>query len=90
MEDEEILEIEPSLAHVYRLHFLGEATKKPVISEFIKQSPVDVNILSGTIRTVGDVPIGELVVELEGSNSNIEIAKKWLEDRNVRLEAFDA
>jgi D-methionine transport system ATP-binding protein len=90
IDGDDILEIEPSLAHIYRLHFLGESTKKPVISEFIKQSPVNINILSGTIRTVGEVPIGELVVEMEGSAPNIEIAKRWLADRDVKMEALDA
>jgi D-methionine transport system ATP-binding protein len=76
--------------HVYRLHFLGESTKKPILSELIRKCMIDVNILSGTIRSVGDVPIGELVVEMQGSCAALEFAKNWLAEHNVKVEAIDA
>src|SRR5699024_5549759 len=34
---------------ILRLHFIGEAANRPLISQFVKQFPVDINILQGKI-----------------------------------------
>ncbi len=73
----------------YRLHFIGKVTKKPVLSELIRTCNVDVNILSGTIHTVDDEPIGELVVEISGTEEAIADAKEWLSGKDVRIEVLD-
>ena len=88
-EDEVIEELE---AHSikYRLHFTGEGTTKPILAQLIREYMLDVNILAGSIHTVGSEPIGELIVEFAGSTDNLEAAKAHLQEQGVRIEVVDA
>jgi D-methionine transport system ATP-binding protein len=85
----EVLENIPNSACIYRLHFLDGSARKPILSGLIRKFQVDVNILSGTIRSVGDTPIGELVVEMQGTAPTLELAKDWLAENNIKVEVLD-
>ncbi len=89
LEDKEIMDSEPSFDKRYRLIFSGAVTKKPILSEVIKEFMIDINILSGTIHTVDGEPLGELIVEMSGANGKLDKAKQWLTEHNVEVEALD-
>ncbi|GHT95943.1 methionine import ATP-binding protein MetN [Alphaproteobacteria bacterium] len=71
-----------------RLHFGSESVMEPILSKVIKSCQLDVNILSGTLRTVNDEPIGELVVELMGSVENLNSAIDVLKSYGIMIEVL--
>lgn len=46
------------------LIFANGSAKFPILSQIIKHHQVDINILSGTIENIQDVPIGRLIIEI--------------------------
>jgi D-methionine transport system ATP-binding protein len=87
---DEAIEDLPRYSIKYRLHFTGESTTKPILARLIREYMLDVNILSGSIYTVGNDHIGELIVEFVGQSENLDAAKQHLQEQNVRIEVVDA
>ncbi len=56
------------------LRFVGDVLQRPVISQIIRDSNFDVNILLASIEYINKVPVGSLLVEVEEKN------KKELKD----------
>ncbi len=74
---------------LYRLGFHGQAAKEPVISSMIRQFNVDANILQGWLDYVQGETVGNLLIELLGSEQNISHALAYLRSRNVRCETVE-
>jgi D-methionine transport system ATP-binding protein len=72
-----------------RIHFMGEETGKPYISNIIRDFNVTANIISGNIEIVQNVQIGRLVVNISGKSENIDNALKYLTSNNLRIEVFE-
>lgn len=70
-------------AHV-AITFLGDAADQPVLASLVRQFDVDVNILSGSIQTIGGRRIGRLQVELTGKQ--VDQALKRLHELGLRVE----
>lgn len=87
--DEALEDFDPQTIK-YRLHFRGETTKQPILSQLIKMYQLDVNILSAAIRTVDEEPLGELVVEFVGSSEGLDSAKAYLLEQGIAIEAVNA
>ncbi len=90
IEEKELLSSQPSCAYRYRLHFVDDTVKKPVLAQLIRQFQLDINILSATIHTVGEDPIGEMIVDISGIQNNIDQALQWLAGHNIIVEGIDA
>lgn len=73
---------------IIRLSFLGENAKQPIVSKMIKKFNVDVNILSGNINELMSTSIGNLIIEISGSDIEIEKSIEWLKKENIRLEVI--
>ncbi|MGL5512675.1 MAG: methionine ABC transporter ATP-binding protein [Sporomusa sp.] len=73
---------------VIRLSFFGAATNEPVIAGLIRQFAVDVNIISGNIDHLQDIPYGTLVIELTGKQDDVESALKYLQARDLGTEVI--
>ncbi|MTI67345.1 MAG: ATP-binding cassette domain-containing protein [Firmicutes bacterium] len=71
---------------VYKLKFIGEVSKEPIIAEIIKKFNIYVNILSGNIDELMSNSVGTLIVEFLGNEDDINKAKNWIKDKNIRLE----
>lgn len=71
---------------VYRLGFAKATAHRPVISETIRKFDVDINILSGDIHQVQQEQIGNLYVEIWGSDDNIEQALAYIAENHVNWE----
>ena len=69
---------------VYHLHFKGEKTEEPVITQMAKQFSVDANILLGWIDSLQTVTIGNLIVEMTGAG--IDKAISYLRERSINVE----
>jgi D-methionine transport system ATP-binding protein len=59
-------------SRLYRLIFKGESTNKPILSDIAKKYDVHVNILNGNISELQGVLFGNLIVELQGDNAEID------------------
>lgn len=71
-----------------KLSFLGEISKKPIVSNMIKNFDIDVNILSGNINELMTTSIGNLTIEILGKDEEINRAIQWLTKENIRLEVI--
>lgn len=86
--EEEIKYEKKPESKLVRLGFLGENSKKPIVSNMIKNFDIDVNILSGNINELMATSIGNLTVELLGKDEEIDRAIQWLTKENIRLEVI--
>ncbi|MBD2066087.1 ATP-binding cassette domain-containing protein [Leptolyngbya sp. FACHB-671] len=64
--------------------FRGETANQPLISDLAKRFDVDVNIISGTVDTVGGQRVGQLHVELSGKD--VRSALDYLQVQDLRHE----
>ena len=56
--------------------------KEPVLYQMIKEHPVVFNIRRAKVNE----KVGEIVLELEGQESDLENAIQWLKTRGVKVE----
>lgn len=73
-----------------RLSFKGKEAAEPLISKMIKQFDIDVNILLGWLESIGGLLIGNLTVELKGSDSSLKQALGFLEQHQVHYEVLSS
>jgi len=78
----------PDHAPVMRLWFKGEHAEQPVITELIRQFNVTINIIEGNIEAVAHTFIGHLVIELWGSEADIQAAQGFLQKYVMRVETL--
>jgi D-methionine transport system ATP-binding protein len=64
--------------------FVGETADRPVLASLVRHFNVDVNIIGGSIQTIGSHRVGQLQIELTGSQVNE--ALKYLDDLNLNVE----
>ncbi|MDY0236415.1 MAG: ATP-binding cassette domain-containing protein [Gudongella sp.] len=86
--DEEILNPKDFKGKLIRLAFMGESSKKPIVSRLIKTFDIDVNILSGSIDTLQATNVGHLILELIGGEREVVKVLNYLENENVNVEVI--
>ncbi len=70
------------------LRFDGDAADMPIVSQAIKTTGVDVNILSGEIDSLRSSRVGNLTVQLSGNREEIEGAMEYFSRNGVSLEVI--
>ena len=70
------------------LSFEGEAAATPLISEVIKTTGADINILAGSIDNLYLSRVGHLTVQLVGSDEQIRSALELVRARHVKTEVI--
>jgi D-methionine transport system ATP-binding protein len=73
---------------VLRLSFLGQSAEEPVIATLIRQYQVTPNILYGNIDHIQSTPYGTLILELSGSQEDLDAALAYLKQRNLGIEVI--
>lgn len=73
---------------VLRLSFFGHSAEEPVISSMIRRFNVDASILYGNIDHIQSTPYGTLIVELSGTQNNIQNALNYLQTRDLGIEVI--
>lgn len=68
----------PSSALLVQLKYAGSSTDEPLLTELFKEYGVSSNILYGNVEILGDTPVGELVVVLDGKRIRFLLLKKRL------------
>ncbi|MEH1944781.1 MAG: ATP-binding cassette domain-containing protein [Nostoc sp.] len=64
--------------------FADEQAKQPIFATLARRFDVDINILSGSVETVGDRRVGQFHIELEGSK--VTQALKYLHESEFEVE----
>lgn len=72
--------------NIFRLEFLGNSAREPVVNELILKQLVEINILFANMREIGGVVLGSMFIQMNGIETNVEKALTFLQDRGVRVE----
>ena len=78
----------PSSALLVQLKYAGSSTDEPLLTEIFKDYGVSSNILYGNVEILGDTPVGELVVVLDGEADKVLAAQKAIENAGVSLQVL--
>ena len=73
---------------VLRLVFSNNIAKKPILSELIKKSDVDISIFAGYIDHIGNSTFGTLIVTLANDSKHIKQTKAYLISQGVEIETL--
>ncbi|MEH2107673.1 methionine ABC transporter ATP-binding protein [Nostoc sp.] len=71
-------------AVIATIAFAGEQASQPIFATLARNFDVDVNILSGSVETVGDRRVGQFHVELEGEK--VTQALKYLHEAEFEVQ----
>lgn len=69
-----------------RVTFLGEKTYEPVLFETMSETGIPFIILQGTISRMKDVPYGQLIISIEGSEKDVNETMALLRSRGLDVE----
>ena len=78
----------PASALLVQLKYVGSSTDRPLLTEIFKDFGVSGNILYGNVEILGDTPVGELVVVLDGDSDKVIAALKAIENAGVSLRVL--
>lgn len=71
---------------IYKVIFVGQSAGEPLLSQIAKQFKLDVNILYGNITELQGTPFGNLIVEFNGPETEINRALLYINNRNVEIK----
>ncbi|MBW1604862.1 methionine ABC transporter ATP-binding protein [Lactobacillus sp. Sy-1] len=71
------------------LQYTGDTTSNPVIIELFEKFNVTANIIFGNVEFIQGVPLGHLIVTLNGSDDGIKKAKDYLHDQEIQVYNID-
>ncbi|MFJ8512654.1 methionine ABC transporter ATP-binding protein [Lysinibacillus xylanilyticus] len=71
---------------IYNLKFIGVDVGQPVVSQVAKKFDVDVNVLFGNITELQGIPFGNLIVELVGTDKEIDKAHQFIQTKDIQIE----
>lgn len=69
--------------NVFRINFIGQSAGQPLLSQLTKKFAIDVNVLFGNITELQGIPFGNLIVELQGSEAEVNRALEYLETKEI-------
>ncbi len=84
---EHLLELTPH-GKVVQLSFVGEATEQPLITNFIRNFQINVNILQGKISQTQNGSYGTLFIHIDGEDNEIEKAIDYIHSQQVGVEVI--
>jgi D-methionine transport system ATP-binding protein len=70
----------------YKLTFLQESARQPIISQMIKRTGVEVNIIAGHISNVQEKYYGNLIIEISGDCEALQKALEYLNQNELYVE----
>lgn len=76
-------------AKVLSLVFSENSAKEALISKVIKKFDCDINILLGKIEYIENLPVGQLLVEIDEEEQKINQIVEYLNDSHVNVEVID-
>lgn len=73
----------------YILHFNGNSSGEPLLSELAKKFNVSFNILAAGIEKLSEQKIGVMTLDFIGDKAEIEKAAAWLKENDVDVKNAD-
>ncbi|MBM7713143.1 D-methionine transport system ATP-binding protein [Bacillus thermophilus] len=73
---------------IVQITFKGDSAEEAVISETLRQFHISVNILHGQISYIQERPLGTLIIEMIGSQSDVRQAIRYITKRTNQLEVL--
>lgn len=92
----EKLSLHPSLVQLKgndilcKISYIGDSTSEPIISALTARYRVTTNILYANVEILQQTPIGNLIVVMSGSTSDLEAALEYLQSIQVAVEMIDS
>lgn len=71
-----------------KLSYVGKNTTEPIINYIYDKFHVKTNMLAGNIEFISSVPVGYLILTLKGDHEALENVKKYLDEKNTKLEVL--
>ncbi|WP_156288186.1 methionine ABC transporter ATP-binding protein [Oceanobacillus salinisoli] len=69
--------------NVFRINFVDQSTGKPLLSQLAKKFDLEVNVLFGNITELQGIPFGNLIVEFQGTQAEINRALTYMETKEI-------
>ena len=70
---------------IIKIHYKGDNSLKPVISEAAKSFKVDISIIHGKIDYIAGKPVGILIVNIIGEKEEINKAKTYIKNKTIQF-----
>ncbi|SDR93059.1 D-methionine transport system ATP-binding protein [Paenibacillaceae bacterium GAS479] len=74
---------------VLKILFRDDAAEQAIISDLLKKSGIQANILHGKIDYIGEKPLGTFIMEVTGTNEEVDSAIRYLIDRSCIVEVIE-
>lgn len=84
--DEFLEKVQDAKKNLFKISFVGDITDTPLISNAMKASRATINILYGNIEKLCDSMIGNLIVEIRGTESEIQDTIDYLSENGAKVE----
>lgn len=78
----------PKEGLLVRLSFDQDHAQRPILSQWIKNHDIEVNLLSGQIENIGEGTMGHLFIAVNGKASAIDDALKALSNQGIYTEVL--
>lgn len=83
---EAVLDSLTEQGNIFRLEFLGDSAREPVVNELILKQLVEINILFANMREIGGVVLGSMFIQMNGAETDVGKAVAFLQKRGVKVE----
>ncbi|PIT37692.1 methionine ABC transporter ATP-binding protein [Snodgrassella alvi] len=82
---EAVLDSLTEQGNIFRLEFLGDSAREPVVNELILKQLVEINILFANMREIGGVVLGSMFIQMNGTETDVDKAVAFLQERGVKV-----
>lgn len=83
---EAVLDSLTEQGNIFRLEFLGDSAREPVVNKLILKQLVEINILFANMREIGGVVLGSMFIQMNGTETDVDKAVAFLQERGVKVE----
>ncbi|MED3549762.1 methionine ABC transporter ATP-binding protein [Cytobacillus praedii] len=85
-----IVEENAGLQRIFRINFIGNSAGQPLLSQLAKKFDIHINVLFGNITELQGTPFGNLIVEFQGAESEINRALMFISQEKVTVKEVKA
>lgn len=73
-------------AHLYQVTYSGSGSFEPHLSKAISETGVELSILSGSIGAIRNLPFGQLIIAIKGSDEEKDKLLHYLSNQNIAMQ----
>lgn len=75
---------------IYKINFTGHSTGQPLLSGLAKKFDIHFNVLFGNITELQGIPFGNLIVQFQGADEEIQRALTFIKQRQISIKEVTA